>query len=86
MQHFLMAQKVNAISTRTGECANVWQAIAAVLSNWHNVLRAISMASAKIPVPKEADVTAGPDLPQTLVRIPIQQAEQAQAHAEENNQ
>jgi len=66
--------------------ANCSSAIAAVLSNWHNVLHAINMASAKIPVPKDAEVTAEPDLPQTLVRIPIQQAEQAQALAEETKE
>lgn len=41
------------------------------MSNWHNVLRAISMASAKIPVPN----TAGDQetvLPQTLIRIPVE--------------
>ena len=81
MQHSRMAQKVSATPTWTQVYANVFQAIAAVLSNWHNVLRAINMASAKIPVPRDAEVTAEPDLPQTLVRIPIQQAEQA--HAEE---
>ncbi|KAF2461637.1 DASH complex subunit Dad2 [Lineolata rhizophorae] len=59
------------------------EAVAAVLSNWHNVLRAINMASMKIPKPpeeegeeptlverKEGDVP----LPQTLVRIPTEQA------------
>ncbi|KAJ9631882.1 DASH complex subunit dad2 [Taxawa tesnikishii (nom. ined.)] len=60
------------------------EAVAAVLSNWHNVLRAIHMASAKIPRPKDEDGEAETPLPQTLVRIPIQQAEEAQ-NAQESN-
>jgi DASH complex subunit DAD2 len=54
-------------------------AVAAVLSNWHNVLRAINMASQKLPKPKEdEDAEKKPEpelpLPQTLVRIPTQHA------------
>lgn len=74
--------------------------MAAVLSNWHNVLRAISMASStyflfqrchnrtdeevvKIPKPNAAEGDGSSEvnqndnvsLPQTLVRIPIEQSE-----------
>ena len=52
------------------------EAVATVLGNWHNVLRAISMASAKLPQPKEGvghKEVEEPPLPQTLVRIPAQQ-------------
>ncbi|KAF2227244.1 DASH complex subunit Dad2-domain-containing protein [Elsinoe ampelina] len=62
-----LEQKLSTLSTGT-------EAVAAVLSNWHNVLRAISLASNKIPVPKESETTETeeePALPQTLVRIPI---------------
>lgn len=50
--------------------------MAAVLSNWHNVLRAINMASMKLPKPKEEEETkdGGVPLPVTLVRIPTEQA------------
>ncbi|MCJ1230367.1 hypothetical protein MMC12_007040 [Toensbergia leucococca] len=57
------------------------EAVAAVLSNWHNVLRAINMASMKLPKPKTTGeghegVDLKPELdvplPQTLVRIPIE--------------
>ena len=66
-----------------------------VLGNWNSVLRAVHMASQKIPKPREggeggegSDGAAGAEeagarkLPQTLVRIPIQQAEQAKREAE----
>jgi len=54
-------------------------AVATVLSNWHNVLRAISMASSAIPKPKEQpqeeeEKVEEVPLPQTLVRIPTQHA------------
>jgi len=51
------------------------EAVAMVLGNWHNVLRAINMASAKLPHPKERvghEEVEEPPLPQTLVRIPAQ--------------
>ena len=44
-------------------------AVAAVLSNWHNVLRAIHMASTQLAGRTDQAETA---LPQTLVRIPVQ--------------
>ncbi|KAI9671803.1 MAG: hypothetical protein M1831_003331 [Alyxoria varia] len=56
----------------------VMPTVAAVLSNWHNVLRAINMASMKIQKPKDdtsatqEDAEAEVPLPQTLVRIPAQ--------------
>ncbi|KAH7389303.1 DASH complex subunit Dad2-domain-containing protein [Phaeosphaeria sp. MPI-PUGE-AT-0046c] len=79
----LLADKLSTLSDGT-------EAVAAVLSNWHNVLRAINMASTKLPKPKEeedvdAKAEAEPPLPQTLVRIPTQHApaviEQANAGA-----
>ncbi|KAG8628655.1 hypothetical protein KVT40_002520 [Elsinoe batatas] len=63
-----LEQKLSTLSTGT-------EAVAAVLSNWHNVLRAISLASTKLPAPKDnetIETTEEPALPQTLVRIPIQ--------------
>ncbi|KAL6703227.1 DASH complex subunit dad2 [Coniothyrium glycines] len=80
----LLADKLQTLSDGT-------EAVAAVLSNWHNVLRAINMASTKLPKPKDeediGDEQVGdvPPLPQTLVRIPTQHApaviEQAMAGA-----
>ena len=81
------------------------EAVAAVMGNWNQVLRAVFMASgecrhaesgvggtgadrcvAKIPKPSkdgedEEEVATMP-LPQTLVRIPIQQSEALQKEAE----
>ncbi|KAK0993062.1 DASH complex subunit dad2 [Friedmanniomyces endolithicus] len=62
------------------------EAVAAVMGNWNQVLRAVFMASAKIPKPSkdgedEEEVATMP-LPQTLVRIPIQQSEALQKEVE----
>ncbi|KAK0271640.1 DASH complex subunit dad2 [Friedmanniomyces endolithicus] len=62
------------------------EAVAAVMGNWNQVLRAVFMASAKIPKPDnegegDGEVATMP-LPQTLVRIPIQQSEALQKEAE----
>lgn len=75
-----LEDKLNTLSNGT-------EAVAAVMGNWNTVLRAIYMASQKIPKPKE-DGDAGKaedprELPQTLVRIPIQQAEAVQREQEE---
>ncbi|KAK1075086.1 DASH complex subunit dad2 [Friedmanniomyces endolithicus] len=62
------------------------EAVAAVMGNWNQVLRAVFMASAKIPKPskggEEDDEVATMPLPQTLVRIPIKQSEALQKEAE----
>ncbi|KAK3216396.1 hypothetical protein GRF29_8g3143009 [Pseudopithomyces chartarum] len=79
-----LAEKLTTLSDGT-------EAVAAVLSNWHNVLRAINMASTGLAkVAKEEDDSGEktePDLPlpQTLVRIPTQHAPAvlSQANAEE---
>ncbi|KAE8445656.1 hypothetical protein EG329_012953 [Mollisiaceae sp. DMI_Dod_QoI] len=73
----MLEEKLSTLSDGT-------EAVATVLGNWHNVLRAISMASMKIPKPKETEdgetkevgtksETEMP-LPQTLVRIPTEHA------------
>ncbi|KAF3034005.1 hypothetical protein E8E11_002498 [Didymella keratinophila] len=82
----MLADKLQTLSDGTEGMLSV----AAVLSNWHNVLRAINMASTMLPKPKEEDEAdtkqeLEPPLPQTLVRIPTQHApaviEQANAGA-----
>ncbi|TKX21434.1 DASH complex subunit DAD2 [Elsinoe australis] len=70
-----LAGQMEQLEEKLSTLSNGTEAVAAVLSNWHNVLRAISLASAKIPKPKDdADPEAAeePALPQTLVRIPVQ--------------
>ena len=67
-----MAQLEEKLST----LSDGTEAVATVLGNWHNVLRAINMASAKLPQPRERvgnEEVEEPPLPQTLVRIPAQQ-------------
>ncbi|KAL8830216.1 MAG: hypothetical protein Q9191_001556 [Dirinaria sp. TL-2023a] len=72
MQMQTLEQKISTLSNGT-------EAVAAVLSNWHNVLRAIKMASVIVPKPPAEDQVAEGRtdsiprviLPQTLVRIPV---------------
>ncbi|KAI9893204.1 MAG: hypothetical protein M1814_000331 [Vezdaea aestivalis] len=70
-----LAQQMQVLEDKLGTLTDGTEAVAAVLSNWHNVLRAINMASMKIPVanadaPKSIS-TPDVSLPQTLVRIPV---------------
>ncbi|CZR53046.1 uncharacterized protein PAC_02924 [Phialocephala subalpina] len=80
----MLEEKLSTLSDGT-------EAVATVLGNWHNVLRAISMASMKIPKPKETDdgeskkgekkSDADMPLPQTLVRIPTEHAPMLQQNS-----
>ncbi|MCJ1243489.1 hypothetical protein MMC30_000686 [Trapelia coarctata] len=77
-----LATQMEALEQKLATLSDGTEAVAAVLSNWHNVLRAINMASMKIPKPKDQVATAEDGdwtkktnevpLPQTLVRIPTQ--------------
>ncbi|XXG97085.1 hypothetical protein Hte_003380 [Hypoxylon texense] len=84
-----VANQMEALEQKLATLSDGTEAIATVVGNWHNVLRAINMASAKIPNPKNADETeqkAQEDtlpLPQTLVRIPTEHAPALQAQADE---
>ncbi|KAF2491008.1 hypothetical protein BU16DRAFT_565929 [Lophium mytilinum] len=76
-----LADQMQMLEDKLATLSDGTEAIAAVLSNWHNVLRAINMASMKIPKPKDADEEAPETKPQTevplpqpLVRIPTEQA------------
>ncbi|KAI9849344.1 MAG: hypothetical protein M1837_004804 [Sclerophora amabilis] len=75
-----LAGQMQMLEEKLATLADGTEAVAAVLSNWHNVLRAIHMASTKIPAPQCVDETTTADedksgvrLPQTLVRIPNEQ-------------
>ena len=74
-----LANQMSQLEDKLSTLSNGTEAVAAVLGNWHNVLRAIHMASTKIPAPNEEAQVNGVnvdekslDLPQTLVRIPVQ--------------
>ncbi|KAF2740704.1 hypothetical protein EJ04DRAFT_539935 [Polyplosphaeria fusca] len=71
-----LADQMQTLADKLTTLSDGTEAVAAVLSNWHNVLRAINMASTKLPKPKEDGDAEKPDppLPQTLVRIPTQHA------------
>lgn len=91
-----VANQMEALETKLSTLSDGTEAIATVLGNWHNVLRAINMASAKIPKPREPTDDQGEPLdeeqtialPQTLVRIPTEHAPTLQAQADnlENEQ
>ncbi|KAH8678095.1 DASH complex subunit Dad2-domain-containing protein [Xylariales sp. PMI_506] len=85
-----VADQMEALEQKLSTLSDGTEAIATVLGNWHNVLRAINMASAKLPKPLESEdeLNATPEgtepipLPQTLVRIPTEHAPALQAQAE----
>ncbi|KAI9678161.1 MAG: hypothetical protein M1817_006106 [Caeruleum heppii] len=72
-----LARQMQMLEEKLATLADGTEAVAAVLSNWHNVLRAIHMASTKVPKPNgtagDESTTDEVPLPQTLVRIPTQQ-------------
>ncbi|EHK16024.1 uncharacterized protein TRIVIDRAFT_40089 [Trichoderma virens Gv29-8] len=82
-----VATQMEALEQKLTTLSDGTEVIAAVVGNWHNVLRAINMASSKLaktaagPAPEEAS-TSTAQLPQTLVRIPTEHAPTLQAQAE----
>ncbi|KJZ77105.1 hypothetical protein HIM_03426 [Hirsutella minnesotensis 3608] len=81
-----VAGQMEALERKLVTLSDGTEAIAAVMSNWHNVLRAINMASAKLATPSgdvnQDDDSGSGQLPQTLVRIPTEHAPTLQAQAE----
>lgn len=81
-----LAGQMQQLEDKLSTLSNGTEAVAAVMGNWNTVLRAVYMASQKIPKPKDDEAAAdgeySTELPQTLVRIPIQQAEAAQKEKE----
>ncbi|KAI1494493.1 DASH complex subunit Dad2-domain-containing protein [Biscogniauxia mediterranea] len=83
-----VAEQMEALEQKLATLSDGTEAIATVLGNWHNVLRAINMASAKIPSPRNVDdgqPSSQEDsvpLPQTLVRIPTEHAPTLAAQTE----
>ncbi|KAL7906891.1 DASH complex subunit Dad2 domain-containing protein [Trichoderma velutinum] len=82
-----VATQMEALEQKLTTLSDGTEVIAAVVGNWHNVLRAINMASSKLaktaagPTTEEAS-TSAMQLPQTLVRIPTEHAPTLQAQAE----
>ncbi|KAH7153110.1 DASH complex subunit Dad2-domain-containing protein [Dactylonectria macrodidyma] len=82
-----VAGQMEALEKKLSTLSDGTEAIAVVMGNWHNVLRAINMASSKLSKPNvnaptdEAQGATG-SLPQTLVRIPTEHAPSLQAQAE----
>ncbi|KAL8944870.1 MAG: hypothetical protein Q9216_000160 [Gyalolechia sp. 2 TL-2023] len=74
-----LAAQMQTLEQKLSTLSDGTEAVAAVLSNWHTVLQAINMASSKIPTPNVVDdgdataISAETKLPQTLVRIPVQE-------------
>ncbi|KAH8197277.1 hypothetical protein TruAng_008560 [Truncatella angustata] len=85
-----VANQMEALEQKLSTLSDGTEAIATVMGNWHNVLRAINMASAKIPksrAPADHEEATSDDqrptpLPQTLVRIPTEHAPALHAQAE----
>ncbi|KAI8724586.1 DASH complex subunit DAD2 [Fusarium sp. LHS14.1] len=81
-----VATQMEALEQKLSTLSDGTEAIAAVVGNWHNVLRAINMASSKLAKTAanasadESQDQPGP-LPQTLVRIPTEHAPALQAQA-----
>lgn len=82
-----VAGQMEALEKKLSTLSDGTEAIAVVMGNWHNVLRAINMASSRLAKPNsdapadDAQNATGP-LPQTLVRIPTEHAPALQAQAE----
>ncbi|KAM7220470.1 DASH complex subunit DAD2 [Rhypophila decipiens] len=84
-----VAAQMEALEQKLATLSDGTEAIAMVMNNWHNVLRAINMASAKLPKPKTEESAASEGavlLPQTFVRIPTEHAPTVQAHADGETQ
>ncbi|KAF2273206.1 uncharacterized protein EI97DRAFT_452507 [Westerdykella ornata] len=74
-----LADQMQTLADKLSTLSDGTETVAAVLSNWHNVLRAINMASTKLPKPKDEEggerrTASELPLPKTLVRIPTQHA------------
>ncbi|KAI0432902.1 DASH complex subunit Dad2-domain-containing protein [Xylaria sp. FL1042] len=83
-----VADQMEALQQKLATLSDGTEAIATVVGNWHNVLQAINMASAKIPNARGVENGQGGmeeselPLPQTLVRIPTEHAPALQAQAD----
>ncbi|EFY88173.1 hypothetical protein MAC_05779 [Metarhizium acridum CQMa 102] len=82
-----VSNQMEALEQKLTTLSDGTEAVAAVMGNWHNVLRAINMASTKLAkpstdTPMEDASASNEPLPQTLVRIPTEHAPTLQAQAD----
>ncbi|KAI2790419.1 DASH complex subunit DAD2 [Penicillium oxalicum] len=75
-----LAMQMQALESKIATLKDGTEAVACVLANWENVLRAISLASTKASGLDSGhadteDFTREPRLPSTLVRIPAEPRE-----------
>lgn len=75
-----VASHMEKLEEKLSTLSDGTEAIAAVLGNWNNVLQAINMAS--MALARSQDSRDQVPLPETLVRIPTEDAPTFQAHAE----
>ncbi|RAH45532.1 DASH complex subunit DAD2 [Aspergillus brunneoviolaceus CBS 621.78] len=69
-----LAEQMQALEIKIGSLRDGTEAVACVLANWDNVLRAISMASVNpvsLGFASKSDPN-NPQLPATLVRVPAE--------------
>ncbi|CAK7244050.1 MAG: DASH complex subunit dad2 [Sporothrix thermara] len=78
-----VASQMEALQEKLSTLSDGTEAIATVMANWHNVLRAINMASTKLPRAPTESEDSSVALPQMLVRIPTEHAPTLQAQADE---
>ncbi|CAK7203356.1 DASH complex subunit dad2 [Sporothrix eucalyptigena] len=78
-----VASQMEALEEKLSTLSDGTEAIATVMANWHNVLRAINMASTKLPRAPTETEDSSVALPQMLVRIPTEHAPTLQAQADE---
>ena len=70
-----MATQMSALEGKLATLKDGTEAVACILANWENVLKAISMASTKATDVAGSEIREG-ELPVTLVRIPVRESEE----------
>ncbi|KAF3907264.1 hypothetical protein ABW20_dc0107397 [Dactylellina cionopaga] len=86
-----LAKQLRELEDKLGTLTNGTEVVATVLANWHNVLRAISLASAHLSVSKGLNESGGEErgeeepsqrYPEMLVRVPTKFHDDEKAAAE----
>ncbi|KAI6250219.1 DASH complex subunit DAD2 [Erysiphe necator] len=75
-----LAEQMQTLEEKLATLSDGTEVVATVLGNWHSVLQSINLATQKLPKPDENQMESNvppsteQSLPQTLVRIPIENA------------